>query len=418
MKNIAIAVALLAASTLGLPAHAEICTLDSQPAATLLIPYFEVDLDQLDCINTLFSVNNASATPTLVHVVVWSDLSVPVLDFNIYLTGYDVQSINMRDVLAGRLPQSASVGQDPGDAISPQGEFSGDIDYPSCDGQLPPPQLNASFVQHLENSLTGKASNLLGGLCAGRDFGDRIARGYVTMDVVNNCTLRFPGDAGYFTGDIEFDNILWGDYFYVDPANNFAQGETAVHIEADSGFVADDYTFYGRYDGWTAIDQREPLATNFASRYLNGGAFTGGTDLIVWRDSKVDQAPFVCGDPPDWYQLGQAGIVIFDEEENPDVPTQTPVSPQPPGENLTPFPAEAQRVAVGGPDFSLPFSFGWLYLDLNHSYAAGDPNPGIAQAWVVTRMDADGRFSVGFDAIQLDSACAPLVGVAPGAAPM
>jgi hypothetical protein len=29
------------------------------------------------------------------------------------------------------------------------------------------------------------------------------------------------------------------------------------------------------------------------------------------------------------------------------------------------------------------------------------------QNWVTTVMDADGRFSVGFDAIQLDSACAP-----------
>jgi hypothetical protein len=34
-------------------------------------------------------------------------------------------------------------------------------------------------------------------------------------------------------------------------------------------------------------------------------------------------------------------------------------------------------------------------------------NPAIAQAWVETTMDADGRFEVGFDAIQLDSACAP-----------
>ena len=37
-----------------------------------------------------------------------------------------------------------------------------------------------------------------GNRCAGQDLGDRIARGYVTVDTVNNCTLRFPGDAGYF----------------------------------------------------------------------------------------------------------------------------------------------------------------------------------------------------------------------------
>jgi hypothetical protein len=34
-------------------------------------------------------------------------------------------------------------------------------------------------------------------------------------------------------------------------------------------------------------DQREPLPTVFAARFINGGIFDGGTDLIVWRDSKA-----------------------------------------------------------------------------------------------------------------------------------
>ena len=117
-----------------------ICTIDEVPAATLLLPYFEVDLDNQWGLNTLFSVNNASATAVLAHVVVWSDLSVPVLDFNIYLTGYDVQTINSGDVLNGNLPQTASAGQDPNDTISPQGAFSQDINFASCTGLLPPPR--------------------------------------------------------------------------------------------------------------------------------------------------------------------------------------------------------------------------------------------------------------------------------------
>src|SRR5699024_5063568 len=142
---------------------------------------------------------------------------------------------------------------------------------------------------------------VFGGLCAGRKLGDNIARGYITVDTVSNCTLRFPGDPGYFlprgTGDATDDNVLWGDYFYVNSAANFADGNAMVNIEASpttsetntSGF----YTFYGRYDSpaWSAADDREPLATNFAARYVNGGAFSGGTDLIVWRDSKVNQGP-------------------------------------------------------------------------------------------------------------------------------
>src|ERR1700730_4873643 len=98
------------------PARAVICTLDAVPAATLLLPYFEVNLDNPNGLTTLFSVNNASATAVLAHVVLWSDLAVPVLSFNVYLTGYDVQSINLRDIIVfGNLPQTASQGQDPND---------------------------------------------------------------------------------------------------------------------------------------------------------------------------------------------------------------------------------------------------------------------------------------------------------------
>src|SRR5712691_13176614 len=121
MKRLAVAFALLGLGALGGRASAVIFTLDAVPAATLLLPYFEVDLNNPNGLTTLFSVNNASATAVLAHVVVYSDLSVPVLDFNIYLTGYDVQTINLRDIIVnGLIPQTASAGQDPGDKISPK----------------------------------------------------------------------------------------------------------------------------------------------------------------------------------------------------------------------------------------------------------------------------------------------------------
>ncbi|HEX2223525.1 MAG TPA: hypothetical protein VHN15_04895 [Thermoanaerobaculia bacterium] len=425
MKRNVLCLALLGLLALGGQAIADICATDNVPAATLLLPYFEVALDDANGVQTLFSINNASATAVLAHVVVWSDLSVPVLDFNIYLTGYDVQTINLRDIFVnGVLPRTASDGQDPQDTISPQGDFSQDINLASCQGQLPPPNLPSTFITHLQNSLTGQSSAVLGNRCAGRNLGDRIARGYITVDTVNNCTLRFPGDAGYFgaggTGDVTNQNVLWGDYFYVNSGQNFAQGETLVHIEADATnpetSVAGEYTFYGRYVGWTAIDNREPLATNFAVRYINGGIFNGGTDLLVWRDSKVNQGAFTCpavaGTRPAWFPLGEEGIVIFDEQENPDVPTTFPISPQPPDLTISPFPAEAQRTAVNSDIFPVPFDFGWLYLNLNTAVAAAGNNPPedptAAQAWVTAVMDAEGRFSVGFDAITLDDACSAL----------
>src|SRR6187549_255511 len=139
MKKLALALAVIGLLAVGQGAQAVIATVDDVPAATLLLPYFEVDLANENGVNTLFSINNASATAILAHVVLWTDLSVPTFDFNIYLTGYDVQTISIRDIFHGIVPRTASDGQDPTDTISPQGTFSQDINFASCTGQLPPP---------------------------------------------------------------------------------------------------------------------------------------------------------------------------------------------------------------------------------------------------------------------------------------
>jgi hypothetical protein len=78
---------------------------------------------------------------------------------------------------------------------------------------------------------------------------------------------------------------------------------------------------------------------------------------------------------------------------------------------LTPFPAETQRVQVGGAAFPVPFTFGWLYLDLNTTVVAAGNNPPMdpaaAQAYVIAEYEANGHFAAGVDAVKLDSACAP-----------
>jgi len=393
-----------------------------EPAATLLLPYFEQDLGNPHGVATLFSINNASATAVIAHVAVWTDLSVPVLDFNIYLTGYDEQTISLRDLLVnGLLPQTASAGQDPADVISPKGPLSQDANFTSCAGLLPPPPtLPGAFIQHLQTSLTGMASPVFSGLCAGRFLGDNIARGYITVDAVSNCTLRFPGDPGYFgaggTGDATNQNVLWGDYIYVSKSARTAEGNTLVHIVADATdpetSTPGQYTFYGRYVGWSAADNRRPLATNFAVRYGDGGPSDSRTNLIVWRDSKVNQQPFGCpavaGSRPSWYLLGQEGILIFDEREHVQIPVSGPVSPQSPG-SFSPFSAESQRVVVGGSAFPVPFTFGWVDLDLNTTVTPAGPvppaDPAAAQAWVAVSMTSNGgKFAAGYDAVQLDNA--------------
>src|SRR6476469_1866515 len=210
------------------PARAELCAIDHAPAATLLLPYFEVDLGNPGGRTTLFSVNNAGDKSVLAHVVLWTDLAVPTLAFDIYLTGYDVQTINLRDIFAtGTLPRTADRDRDPSDIYSPQGEFSfADVSFPGCEG-LPPQPLPASLADSLQRAHSGRPSSLFQNQCAGIDRGQpQVVRGYVTVDVVKRCTPLRPSDPGYFGADgvAGSDNVLWGDFFQVDPGGRFAQG--------------------------------------------------------------------------------------------------------------------------------------------------------------------------------------------------
>jgi len=443
MKMIVVPLALLGLLVLGSRVSAEICTLDNVPAATLLVPYFEVDFKTSTGITTLISVNNASAFATLAHVTLWTDESIPTLDFDIYLTGYDVQTINLRDVFNGVLPRTADAGADPGN-ISNQGPLSQDSDFPGSSGPCgtastlypaaPNAALSPSLISNIRNSHTGLFSSVYGG-CLGLNYGDNIARGYITVDSVKTCDLRFPSDPGYFSGPADNRNILWGDYFYADVGENLAQGETMVHIEAcpsprvgqgadDCPFTAGDYTFYGRHVGGAAIDQREPLSTNFAARFANGGIFDAGTDLIVWRDSKVPVGVTIpahsctVGRFP-WVPLNQADVVAFDEAENPqDLCFQGDNISPPAGGSETCFPVEAQRVNLissavpFGSTPAPPTQFGWMFLNLNTTVTGQAPAlpKAVAQAWVTMVSTAEGLLSFGHDAIQLDTVCDNLKG--------
>jgi hypothetical protein len=354
-----------------------------------------------------------------------------VLDFDVYLTGYDVQTINLRDVLQnGNLPVTASTGQDPKDTISPQGDLSDDINYPGCGSTLPyaNPALNAAFRAHLQAILQGNASPTFG-LCYGSKQKDGILRGYVTVDTTSTCNIFFPTQllTNYSTV-ITNENTLWGDYFYVNSAENFAQGDTLVHIEscgpAQNGrpgsqyttcFVPGDHTFYGRYEAAGVFNAREPLPTTMGARYLNGAGFNGGTDFLIWREggTQTTAVGYNCNQQgPSWYPLGSTQIVVFDETEQVVTPENCP-SGFDCGIDIS-IPNEANRTDVGT-DIPTPFTFGWVYLNLQYSCPTcvssvyGDPDD---QMWLVTVMDATGRFSVGFSGVAFDNANAP-AGVIP-----
>jgi hypothetical protein len=390
-------------------------TVGDQPASTLLLPYFEVDLENPGGANTFFTVNNASATATLVHVTLWSEMHVPVYTFDVYLTGYDVQPISVRDIMNGVLPRTATAGQDPGNLITPRGPFSQDINFASCTGKLPIPAPTPTDIAHLRAALTGTASPVTG-QCATRSSNPpTIARGYLTMDVVNSCTSLFPGETGYFVsggaGIATNQNVIWGDYVQTNHLSGLdgGDGSPLVHIVASSTdpelINPGQYTFYGRVTGFNASDNREPLSTTFMTRYaaVTANGFQP-TQLTVWRDNKGPQGFFACGSTPAWYPLRQKQIIFFDEQERPVKLTTLPLSDTP-----TPFPAGTQRVQVGGSKLPSAFASGTMYLNLMTTIA-GNPNPTEdpaaewTQAWVTVHQKGTGRYSIGYPAALLDSA--------------
>ncbi len=469
MKKLILITSVLCLLTAGAPALAELCVVDAVPAATLLLPYFEVDLEARPGkgIDTVFSINNASATPAIAHVSLWSDWSQPVLDFDLFLTGYDVQSVSLyRALVGGILPVTADEQSDQGqaddratdptsscdgtvDSCSPHGinpEWDGSFDgsgvtvagVADCIHIFPffvNPLINEVRMQEVQDKLTGEPVD---GACFAADHGDSSARGYLTIDNANACSLMFAADPGYFSDGVDTGiasnvNQLWGDYFIVDPQNDFARGSNLVHIEADDEFVGGDsgYTFYGRYALITSSnDNREPLGTTWGVRYLNGGGFDQ-TSLTVWRDATmtdINDSGFTCGTAgtadigPAWHPLNETQVVAFDEAENFEElcgaffgPPGPPISPPEDPEFGDPvcFPLETQRVQVGAGTLAPAYDFGWLYLNLNVGLDDGggvpDFDPGtdgtLAQSYVEAGYSAFGAYSVGLPAIELTSAC-------------
>jgi hypothetical protein len=178
--------------------------------------------------------------------------------------------------------------------------------------------------------------------------------------------------------------------FYVNGVQHQAASQPALALLADPDFFQPGfYTFYGRYNGFNSNDDRMPLSSLYYVRFFDGGPFVGGTDLLVWRDTRMPNAtPVACGTSPQWSPPGEEQLVFFDEQEN------AGVIP-----NSNAFPAATQRVHVGGPTLPVTPSAGWLMLDLWRQDGTH------SQAWVGSLVSLSGRFSSGHEAMHADDMC-------------
>lgn len=452
-------------------AYANICAFDAVPAATLLYPYVVYDYSGVGE-TTLFSVINVSAEPQVVHFTLWTDYSTAILDWNVLLTGYDMETFNIRDILAdGDLPQTGDtitnfpdpVRQGPvsfnyvSDWLATPGVF-GLVTHPAtvvnanygttCTTANPtaygPGVIDGSVLDSLEFQLKliqradrvhvdclGGTNVLPDDYWAGygntdwwdNDRGDSDATWmYITADVATRCSLAFPSSTGYFTalGEAVVDesgNVLTGDVLWVDNANSFAQGDKAVHIEADAQIATvatlDDavggnpMTFYKRYTTlFNGEDNREALPTAWAFRYSGAGddEFVGAvsTEIRTWKGSMFQAAVADLNEAAGgiWEALDCLAYTYYAWDVDEQVITDPVDDPYSHEEeeiyypNLLPL--ETQEVAVYANKFNLLSDAGWMLFiwpASNWNGLTADPMPDAYQTWMGVKYQALGRFS-------------------------
>jgi hypothetical protein len=397
---IALALALTAGA-----AYANYCARDIVPAATLLVPYAVVDMNgstpDPNGYSTLLTVTNVSSEAQLIHITVWSALSEPVVDWDEVLTGYDVWSINFRDMLTGHFDYfdtgSGFWSGTTGPAVTPFGPATNDgWSYP-----LPGPQdvdfpgVKAGTCYYPYDYHPEYGTGIVAGLradifavdfqlyCEGfnPDYAvnyvpwqiaidpDDALWFYVTVDAVNMCSTNFPSSSAYWNGNIvDDDNVLLGEVYYLNFLLNLSEALPAVHLEYDPDAVGDgDFqTFWElAVDQGYNEDGLEPLGTAFAFRYYNSGGVS--SNLMLWKSQWEFEwyYGYTWADACGWY-----AYYAWDENEKSRTRSGGPSGFDRPEPNVIPF--ETQKVPLTASNWNgLMSGNGWMLLVFEPSLGWG-----------------------------------------------
>jgi hypothetical protein len=297
-------------------ASAITCTVDQRPAATLLVPWFQVTFNPdgspqtstspalAPAFDTIVTIGNASGAPTIAHVSVFNERSFLVLDFNVAMTAFDVQAMRMSEVLRGNLPSTPTTASHVSAASDICQRNSAAAIYPNPNGflrvrptlpavpedntlatalyQVPAFTQGGSFQLQTLDSLDATPDSL--GCVTPDNVISGLIHGYMTIDMVNYCNLSNPSDPNYYANDaIGNENNLWGEVIFTSSTGLPVYGASTVNIESDRSFsnlanggqfdqtaVARTRTFYGRY--WS------PTTESFCT---NCGSGVSPTDLAV-----------------------------------------------------------------------------------------------------------------------------------------
>jgi len=198
---------------------------EPRPSSDLLLPYFEVDLGAAAGKTTLFAVGNASDEPVTVKAEVATNWGIRLFQSTIKLEAGEVRTVNLRDWLT-------------------KGELSDRV-------------LGPGTLGHVQAALSGQVSpkdNMYYGTQPD-PFRTDLAVGYVTLRVTSK----------------QRPDVLWGDYFFVTPGEDFAEGDLLVNIDPSMPCAG--------------------LCSAHRLRFLDGGVFDGGTKLIVWSPKVGQPSP-------------------------------------------------------------------------------------------------------------------------------
>ncbi len=265
------------------------------PSSDLLLPYFEVDLTGSGP-TTLFAVVNSSTQRVPVKLSVHSNWGIEIMSSSVFLDGHEVVTVNLQNwILNGELPDKA---------LSPQ------------------------EIEHCQAALSGRLTE-----------GEGL---YYSTETV-------PGHAvGYVKAAIDSTSrldVLFGDSFIVDPAQDFAQGDVMVDTETTGSCNA--------------------LANRHGLRFLSGGGFDSGTEVLIWTDEKIAPSP-----EPFFPQSERTAADLYAFKESGDLSDFR---------ELGFLPLEVLTVA----ELGLSSSFGWLDLFTEEA------------SFIAVRYSADNRYSVG-----------------------
>jgi hypothetical protein len=463
-KTIVLALAL---ALVGGVAYANFCARDIVPSATLLVPYIVVDTTAAGTpdpngYTTLTVVTNVSSAKQIIHVTVWSADSEPVVDFDEVLSGYDVWSINWRDLVTGHFDifdtgsnalgfwarpsgTTATVGT-VGDIFGPTSNQyptgltpgSNGLANPQDTDYATPTSTGCGFPW---GDLSAYAGIIQAGLQAplvawtgsyqDTDCNPTVAEigfngwlstltahplfFYATIDSVVACNGLFPNQLEYwtgFTGGTQYNavnNVLTGYDFYLNFSSNYSESLPAVGLEAYPGWGYVGFYSHAKELADSSLtpfyDDREPLGTAYAFNYFNGGGVT--TDVGVWKNyhefhiTSTYEQVLAC-EPYIYY--------AWDENENSKSRTVVTCpsglcfgNPEP---NVFPF--QTQKVPVTSTNFTgLMTGNGWMLIVFDPSipstyWPAGTYAEDYLQAYVFAKYNY-GAYSTAVEATTMSN---------------